>query len=60
MVDEADPVGRAAEELRGHGGELLRFELVAVGGEALEPVPEARERAGLVAEAQRVRIGAVA
>ena len=53
------PSGGRPSELRGHRGERCGSMLVAVGREALEPVPETRERPGLVAEAQRVRIRAV-
>ena len=58
VVDEADAVGRNGEELGCERGQALRLDVVAVGREALEAVPEAGDRAGLVAEPQRVGIGA--
>ena len=42
------------------GGEVASrcgLDLVAVGGEGLEPVPQRGERPDLVAEPQRVRVG---
>ena len=51
------PSGGIVEELGCERGQALRFDVVAVRGEALEAVPEARDRADLVAEPQRVRIG---
>src|SRR5207248_7247886 len=40
VVDDATPVGRDAEGLGGGGAERGRLELVAVGGEGFQPVPQ--------------------
>ncbi len=55
VVDEAGAVGRERERGGREVREPGRLDLVAVGGEGLEPVPEARERPDFVAEAERVR-----
>ena len=58
VVDQTDGVGRAAE--RGGGGLRQRrgFEVVAVGGVALEPVPHRAQRARLGTQGERVGVGA--
>ena len=46
VVDEAADVGRDAERFGHRRGERRRFDLVAVGGERFEAVPELIERRG--------------
>src|ERR671911_1148794 len=56
VVDEPGGVGRAAEGGGGRLGERGRLDLVAVGGERLEALPQRLERAPLLAQRERARI----
>ena len=59
MVDEAGAIGRERERGGRDAREARGFDLVAVRGEGLEPVPQPDERAHLVAEPQRLRVDAL-
>src|SRR6266571_8363166 len=58
VVDETGGLRRPPDRGRGGLGERRRFDLVAVGGERLEALPQRLDGADLLTERERARIAA--